>query len=280
MNALHSLEIVTVDAFASQPFTGNPAAVCYTPEPLETDLMQAIAGELNLSETAFIHPTPNGSYHLRWFTPTTEVDLCGHATMAAAHVMWERGIAPNNKSILFNTRSGVLEIDHGGELISMNFPAEPVELITSAAVVSAVEHALQMSVSACGRNRMDFMAVLENEAAIRSVSPSMPAVAALPARGLIVTAAADDGSQYDFISRCFYPAVGVPEDPVTGSAHCAIGPYWSAQLGRKSLRGWQASARGGEVWIDCKGDRVQIKGKAVTVLAGNFSIKNCSLFSL
>ncbi len=274
------LQIVTVDAFADRPFTGNPAAVSYSDKPLSTVLMQAIASELNLSETAFVYPLPGGTYHLRWFTPTAEVELCGHATMAAAHVMWERSIVARGEAISFTTLSGILRVGLIGDLIAMDFPAEPVDFAEQPSKASAIEDAIGMSVLATGRNRMDYLAVLGSEAEVRRAAPDMSAIAALPARGLIITAPADETRQYDFVSRCFYPAVGVPEDPVTGSAHCALGPYWADRLGRATLVGLQASLRGGTVRVECQPNRVVISGNAVTVLVAEMTLKNSSLFSL
>lgn len=274
------LDITTVDAFAAQPFSGNPAAVCVTSEVLPDALMQAIAAEMNLSETAFVYPEGQNIYRLRWFTPSSEVDLCGHATLAAAHVLWERTAVAAGTAITFNTRSGALTTQNEGDLIAMNFPAEPVDFTQSQALMPLITQALGVPVQTAGRNRMDYLAVLDSETDVRRATPDMAAVAALGMRGVIITAQAATGAQYDFVSRCFYPAVGVPEDPVTGSAHCALAPWWAARLNRPKLVGWQASARGGEVVVECLDDRVIIRGTAITVLMAEMQIKNLQLFGL
>jgi len=257
------LAITQVDAFADRPFTGNPAAVCPLEHSREDSWMQLVAREMNLSETAFLLQRHDG-YGLRWFTPTVEVDLCGHATLASAHVLWEQGYARPEQSVDFHTRSGVLTAKKKGAWIEMDFPATP------AAPDSAhedLETALGIKAVWVGRSRFDYLIELESEDAVRAFSPDFKKIRGLHTRALIVTSRAS-GSDYDFVSRFFAPASGVDEDPVTGSAHCCLGPYWKERLGRDDLVGYQASARGGFVRTRCEGDRVLISGQAVTVLRG------------
>jgi predicted PhzF superfamily epimerase YddE/YHI9 len=223
-----------VDAFADQPFTGNPAAVCVLAGAREASWMQQVAQEMNLAETAFLLRR-GGDFDLRWFTPTVEVDLCGHATLASAHVLWEEGWLKPEAIAHFHTRSGELSAARLGGFV--------------------------------GRTPFDFLVELESEHAVRSLAPDMTLLARLGARGVIVTAAAESGS-HDFISRFFAPGAGVPEDPVTGSAHCGLGPFWSARLGKRELTGYQASARGGTVRVRLEGSRAHLGGAAVTVLRG------------
>jgi PhzF family phenazine biosynthesis protein len=268
------MRIRVVDAFTDRPFAGNPAAVCLLTGdrwPDET-WMQAVAAEMNLSETAFAHPLTDrtsADWGLRWFTPTVEVDLCGHATLATAHVLRADGAAPD--PVRFASRSGVL-VTHAAPdgRITLDFPAAavaPTLAPDGLADALRAEPTETVGTGALG----DLLVVLPDEAAVRGLVPDLPAVAELSRRthlrGIIVTApAAGDG--YDFVSRFFAPAVGVAEDPVTGSAHTALAPYWSARLGRDRLVGRQVSARGGLVHTEVRGDRVHLSGHAVTVLDG------------
>lgn len=240
-----------VDAFAERPFTGNPAAVTVLEAFPADGWLQAVAREMNLSETAFLVARPDGDHDLRWFTPAAEVDLCGHATLAAAHVVGGGR---------FHTRSGPLTctVADGG-VIEMDFPADPP-------VPAAAPPALAtVPARAWARGRFDLLAELADAEAVRRFVPDLAAIASLDCRGLIVTAAADPGSGVDCVSRVFCPAVGVPEDPVTGSAHCTLAGYWSGRTGREELSGFQASSRGGTVRMRCAGDRVVLGGRAVTV---------------
>lgn len=266
-----SLPLYQVDAFTDTPFTGNPAAVCVLPTPKETDWLQRVAGEMNLSETAFLQPQADGTYRLRWFTPTDEVDLCGHATLAGAHVLWTEGFASVEAPVHFDTASGRLTARHSNGGIQMDFPAAPVD---AADAPPALQKGLGATTPAeahwTGR---DYLVRLPDADAVRGLQPEMSALAALEeARGVIVTAPFPDSEdEVDFVSRFFAPGVGVPEDPVTGSAHCALGPYWAAQLGRTALTGRQVSTRGGTVRVhldDPDGDRVTLGGQATTVLRG------------
>lgn len=257
------LAIVQVDAFTNIPFTGNPAAVCILPEPRDERWMQNVAHEMNLSETAFLLGQADG-FNLRWFTPTVEVDLCGHATLASAHVLWESGHLKQNEQARFHTRSGLLTAERKGEWIELNFPAmreEPAE------APSNLLQALGITATYIGKNRFDYLVEVASEDTVRNITPNFSLLATVPARGVIVTSRATSPG-YDFVSRFFGPQVGVNEDPVTGSAHCCLAPYWSKKLGKDEMMGYQASARGGIVRVRVSGDRVYLGGQAVTVLRG------------
>ena len=245
-----ALELTTVDAFTDTPFTGNPAAVALLDRFPSDGLMQSVALEMNLSETAFCAPQGDGAYDLRWFTPTTEVDLCGHATLAAAHVL--------GGEAEFHTRSGLLTCVGEDGWIRMDLPADrPVP--TGAPATVRLPGLVWY-----GRGKWDALAVLEDPTQVRNFSPDLGAIAELGVRALIVSAVGDR-SGFDCVSRVFAPGFGVPEDPVTGSAHCTLAAYWSDRLGRDDLVGEQASARGGTVRMHCEGDRVGVAGQAVTV---------------
>jgi PhzF family phenazine biosynthesis protein len=257
-------KIVQVDAFTDRPFHGNPAAVCVLDQERPDDWLAAVAREMNLSETAFLRPRQVG-WALRWFTPAVEVDLCGHATLASAHALWESGLAAPAQALRFHTRSGELTARQDGGSIVLDFPAEPAaEVAAPPGLLAALGVSQHVRVA---RNRVDYLVELPDAPAVRAVRPDMTALARIDMRGVMVTAAADDGD-HDFVSRWFGPRVGVPEDPVTGSAHCCLGPWWSAVLGSTELRGYQASARGGTVGVRVLGDRVELRGQAVTVLRG------------
>lgn len=259
------LAITQVDAFADKPFSGNPAAVCILESPRDAAWMQLVAREMNLSETAFLVKREKG-YDLRWFTPAVEVDLCGHATLASAHVLWEQGILKPAETARFYTKSGELTANINGAWIEMNFPATTAKP-DAALDLKDMELALGTKVKSVWRSRFDCMAEVESEDAVRNLHPDITRVGRLQARGLIVTSRAS-GAGCDYVSRFFAPGAGVDEDPVTGSAHCCLGPYWKEQLGRDNLVGYQASARGGFVRTRCEGDRVVLSGQAVTVLRG------------
>jgi PhzF family phenazine biosynthesis protein len=253
--------LVHVDAFTDTPFAGNPAAVCVLPGPAPEPWMQRVAREMNLSETAFLHPERDG-FRLRWFTPAVEVDLCGHATLASAHVLWTDGHLLPGAAARFHTRSGLLTARRAGEWIEMDFPAEAAQ---PADAPAALREGLGVAPRYVGRNRMDYLVELDSETAVRALRPDLARLRALPIRGVIVTARSD-APEYDFVSRFFGPAAGVDEDPVTGSAHCCLAPHWGAKLGKAALVGYQASARGGVVRARLAGDRVLLAGRAVTVL--------------
>jgi PhzF family phenazine biosynthesis protein len=264
-----SVRIVQVDAFTATPFAGNPAAVCVLPSPASEGWMQRVAREMNLSETAFlVRPRGSDAWQLRWFTPTIEMALCGHATLASAHVLWEDGHLPAGSQARFDTQSGRLTADRDGSWIAMDFPAEPAAPIEAPPDLIA---GLGVTPVAVGKNRMDYLVEVGSEAEVLGVAPDFGMLRRVPVRGVIVTARAA-GSGVDFVSRFFAPGAGVDEDPVTGSAHCALAPYWAAKLGRAELVGRQASARGGIVRVRAKGERVILAGQAVVVLRGDLDV--------
>jgi PhzF family phenazine biosynthesis protein len=264
--------ITQVDAFADRPFAGNPAAVCILDRPAPESWMRAVAREMNLSETAFLHPE-GAEYRLRWFTPAVEVDLCGHATLAGAHVLWEEGRLAPDQPVRFQTRSGLLTAWKRGELIEMDFPAKPVEPRpedSTRGLVDGLAQALGCPVVFAAFNAFDCLVEVESESALRNIRPDFGRLVELPVRGVIVTSLAES-TDSDFVSRFFAPRAGVSEDPVTGSAHCCLGPYWAAKLGRANFRAYQASERGGVVQVRVEGDRVWLGGRAVTVLKGTLA---------
>ncbi|MWC29333.1 PhzF family phenazine biosynthesis protein [Paenibacillus sp. MMS18-CY102] len=265
----NSTPIWLVDAFANEPFTGNPAAVCVMDQPRDRAWMQKVAAEMNVSETAFLYASADTAYDLRWFTPKAEVDLCGHATLAAAHVLWESGRLNPDTKARFDTRSGRLTAALGQDGIRMDFPAEPVSPITPS---PELIEALGFIPRYTGQNRMDILVEADSEDTVRLIKPDFALLAALDCRGVIVTSRAKPNAAYDFASRAFYPSIGVDEDPVTGSAHCALGPYWAKRLHKDELRAYQASPRGGYLIVRPQADRVMLTGQAVTVLAGRLSV--------
>lgn len=261
--------ITQVDAFTDRRFAGNPAAVCVLPEPGEPRWMQDVAAEMNLSETAFVHRLDGESrFHLRWFTPNTEVDLCGHATLATAHVLWEEGHTPPDQSPRFETRSGTLTARRGRHGIELDFPREAVaSRVTAAAEVAVLEAAIPAPILFAGRNRFDILVEVEDEKTLEGLRPEIRKLADLECRGVIVTSRSEQ-PDFDFASRFFAPRVGVDEDPVCGSAHCCLGPYWGEKLGKSELVGHQRSCRGGVVRVRMEGPRVVLIGHAVTVMRG------------
>ncbi|MEJ2547731.1 MAG: PhzF family phenazine biosynthesis protein [Gemmatimonadota bacterium] len=267
-----------VDAFTDRAFSGNPAAVCLLDVPAPDAWMRGVAAEMNLSETAFLFPEGE-TWRLRWFTPTVEVDLCGHATLASAHVLLTTAVEGRHSSrgetLSFETRSGSLTAVRSGTGIAMDFPSTPARPADPPEELLTAVHAGSRPVTpvSAGRNETDWLLEVEDEEIVRQVAPDFRALAGIDARGVIVTAAAGDRTrrehpEADFVSRFFGPAVGVDEDPVTGSAHCTLGPWWSSRLGRSDLTGRQVSARGGTVGVRMQGDRVTLRGEAVTVLEG------------
>lgn len=256
--------LVQVDAFTDVPYRGNPAAVCVLSTPRDAAWMQAVAAEMNLAETAFLEPRADG-FGLRWFTPTVEVDLCGHATLASAHALWEGGALRPEAPARFHTRSGWLTCERRDGWIEMDFPSEPASAGDAPPGLAA---ALCVAPRWVGRNRFDYLVEVDSAAAVRALAPDLAALVAVECRGVIVTAPADTPG-HDFVSRFFAPRAGVPEDPVTGSAHCCLGPFWSERLGKPEVVGYQASARGGVVRVRPRGPRVTLAGQAVTVLRGH-----------
>lgn len=262
-----SIRLIQVDAFTDLAFGGNPAAVCFLSEPRDEAWMQHVAQEMNLSETAFLLPRDDG-FSLRWFTPAVEVDLCGHATLASAHALWEEGVVPPSETLRFHTRSGLLTAARRQEMIELDFPATPE---TPCEVPSGLCQALGTEPAYIGRSAFDYLVLLEDAGAVRRMSPDMGRLKRVSARGIIATALSDD-PMYDFVSRFFAPAAGIDEDPVTGSAHCCLGPFWQAKLGKSAMMARQASARGGVVRVEVAGDRVRIGGHAVTVMRGDLLV--------
>jgi PhzF family phenazine biosynthesis protein len=262
------IPIHTVDAFADKPFSGNPAGVCVLDKPLDEKLMQNIALEMNLSETAFLNKQFDGTYSLRWFTPAAEVDLCGHATLASSHTLWETGKENKKSALQFQTRSGILKANFRNGEIELDFPAIESSQID---IADGLTKALGIKPVSVYRTQWYCIAELDSEDTLRKVNPNFDLLQTLEAWGTIITAKATMQG-FDFVSRFFAPLKGVKEDPVTGSAHCALGPYWMKKLGKSSFKAYQASARGGTMGVRVEGDRVYLTGKAVTVLSGDINV--------
>jgi PhzF family phenazine biosynthesis protein len=255
-----------VDAFTSRAFRGNPAAVCLLDKSRSAKWMQDVAAEKNLSETAFVIPLKSG-FRLRWFAPVCEIDLCGHATLATAHVLWSEGLAPAGTELRFQTRSGVLTANQRGRGIELDFPARPE--LRGSVPEAALTAALGLRPKNVCKVADDFIFEVGSEAAVLRAKPDFGALAKVKMRGVIVTAKSK--GKHDFVSRWFGPRTGVDEDPVTGSAHCALAPYWGERLGKNKMKGFQASPRGGEVEVEQVGDRVLLRGQAVTVMRGQLT---------
>lgn len=255
--------IYQVDAFADEPFKGNPAAVCILTEPGDGAWMQKVAQEMNLSETAFLCKEGTG-FRLRWFTPSVEVDLCGHATLASAHILWEIGMLSRRDEARFQTRSGLLKAQQRGNEIELTFPATPDE---PSSAPPGLNDALGIVPNYTGKSKFDYIVEVESEETLRNIRPDFPRLKSLPARGVIVTSVASSPG-YDFVSRFFAPASGVDEDPVTGSAHCCLGPFWKKRMGKSAFIAFQASERGGVIGVRVEGDLVRLRGRAITVLRG------------
>ena len=264
-----AIPIFQVDAFTEEPFKGNPAGVCLLERPAEATWMQTVAAEMNLAETAFLLPEGDG-FRLRWFTPKVEVKLCGHATLATAHILWERGILAPDREARFQTLSGLLTARRACDLVELDFPARP-PLAEPPAWAEAVVGALGIKPAYVGMSAEDVLFEAADEATVRAIAPDFAALRSLPARGVIVTSRSSD-KRFDFVSRFFAPAVGVDEDPVTGSSHTVLVPYWAKKLGKTSLTAYQASARGGILHLRHEGARVKIAGHAVTVIAGDLLV--------
>lgn len=259
------LTIYQIDAFTSEIFKGNPAAVVFLENWLDDEILQSVAQENNLSETAYLVPIESG-YHIRWFTPCVEVDLCGHATLASSHAIFSE-LGFSGQKVQFMSRSGKLEVWRKNNNYFMDFPAEepfPCELSTKIVL------GLRASPEKILRST-DYIIVLKSEQEVRELSPDYRKIAQLDSRGIIVTAQSES---CDFVSRCFYPKTGIDEDPVTGSAHCQLMPYWVRRLKKSSLTARQLSTRGGEIKCELKGNRVILEGRAVTYLKGNIYIPN------
>ncbi|WP_422927354.1 PhzF family phenazine biosynthesis protein [Singulisphaera sp. PoT] len=258
--------VVQVDAFTDRPFAGNPAAVCVLPEPGDDRWMQDVAREMNLSETSFLH-REGDAFRLRWFTPVVEVDLCGHATLAAAHVLWQDGHLDEGSTARFQTRSGLLTASFNDGWITLDFPSKPIVPTATSFTKDVAALAVNAPVEFAGLNEFDGLVEVESEDVVRALRPDIARIAAIPVRGLIVTGRSKT-SEFDFVSRFFAPRLGVDEDPVCGSAHCCLGPYWAEKLGKTHLKAYQASPRGGSLRIQVDGPRTRLSGRAVTVMRG------------
>jgi PhzF family phenazine biosynthesis protein len=261
-------EIVQVDAFTNIPFTGNPAGICIMDAPADPVWMQRIAMEMNLSETAFVWPLDGDLLSLRWFTPTAEVDLCGHATIAAAHVLWEWNRLAAGATAKFQTRSGLLAARRIGDWIELDFPSLPPQVVPApAGLIESLGDNLRSRVVAVGRSRFDFLVELDlDQAGLVTIAPDMSKLAQVEARAVIVTTRRAKEERFDFVSRFFAPRCGINEDPVTGSSHCALAPWWGERLKKETMLAYQASPRGGVVRVTVRGDRVLLGGQAVTVI--------------
>ncbi len=261
-----------VNAFADRPFTGNPAAVCILTVCPSDQWLQSVAAEMNLSETSFVVPTgePN-RFHLRWFTPTTEVDLCGHATLAAAHALIQQNLITHGQPIRFQTRSGELLCSQLGSRLSLDFPLSPIDDNVDGATKLALLAALGLQDALVRRTKFDLLVVVNEESMVHSLQPNFSSLELIETRGVIVTSLSQSAG-IDFVSRFFAPRYGIHEDPVTGSAHCCLAPYWGQRLKKTSLVGYQASSRGGTVHCTIAGDRVLLTGDAVTVWEGTLLV--------
>lgn len=257
-----SLALFHIDAFTNTAFAGNAAAVCILDEPREDGWLQQVASEMNLAATAFLYPQNDG-YHLRWFSAKVELELCGHGTLASAHTLWEQGYLPHDSQARFYTRAGLLTARREGDWIELDFPAKPEEAVVESQPVIA--ESLGVTPLYIGKSQLDYLVEVASEEIVRTIQPNFAQLATVPSRGVIVTAAAQEAGGYDFVSRFFCPSVGINEDPVTGSAHCVLSPFWSKRLGRAQLTGYQASKRGGTVRVRLDGDRVRLGGQAVTI---------------
>jgi len=264
-------DLYLVDAFTDQPFRGNPAGVCPLDHAMPDQWMQSVAMEMNQAETAFLLPEADG-FRLRWFTPAAEVDLCGHATLASAHVLWETGRLPAGKPARFHTRSGLLTAaPAAGAGIALDFPATPPMPVDAPHGLLPALGSPNARVLVNRSAQPDYLVLLDDAASVRRLTPDIRPLREIKARGVIVTAAGDQPG-IDFVSRFFAPAFGIDEDPVTGSAHCTLAPFWSERLGRSQLVGYQALRRGGTVGVNVKGDRVELTGRAVVVLRGTLQV--------
>jgi PhzF family phenazine biosynthesis protein len=259
------IRIFQVDAFTGELFKGNPAAVCLLEHSMPDDWMLQLAREMNLSETAFLLPLDTG-YSLRWFTPKIEVSLCGHATLASAHVLFETGIVPKSQTAHFSTLSGELKARHTQEGIELDFPTMPST--PAAEVPTAMLDALNVTATAVMTSGNKHLIEVGTEAEVRTMQPDFDALSRLTGRGVTVTARANSDSEYDFVSRYFAPWIGINEDPVTGSAHCILGPYWAKKLEKTELHAYQASLRGGALKLRVTPERTYLTGQAVTVFSG------------
>jgi PhzF family phenazine biosynthesis protein len=262
------LNCYLVDAFTDRLFSGNPAAIVVCPDQIKEDLLLNITMEMKVSETAFLFIRGNGKVLIRWFSEKSEIDLCGHATLASAYILWENGFFEKEDPIEFETKSGALFAKYTNALIELDFPGDyPLEIEPNETIIQA----LGVCPIYFGKTKTDFFVILESDEQVRKLTPRIDLIASLPSEGLIVSAISSDPT-FDFISRVFAPNCGTNEDPVCGIAHCALGPYWGRKLGRDSLSAYQASERGGELFIKIKQDRVLLGGKAKIFLMGTLEV--------
>ncbi|HYS52989.1 MAG TPA: PhzF family phenazine biosynthesis protein [Thermoanaerobaculia bacterium] len=262
------MRLLQIDAFTDQPFRGNPAAVCLLDRERDDKWMQNVGAEMNLSETAFLLPQKEG-WSLRWFTPSIEVALCGHATLASAHALWDEKLLAAGETARFHTKSGVLTAQQRDGLIELNFPATPEQ--QSQPPADLLQALGIESPRYVGKNKFDYLVEVGSEDEVRALKPDHGRLRQIPVRGVIVTSRASNGN-YDFVSRFFAPGSGIDEDPVTGSAHCCLAPFWSQRLKKNAFTAYQASARGGVLRVQLDGDRVKLGGRAVTVLRGELAV--------
>ncbi len=262
------MKIFIVDSFTEKMFKGNPAAVCIMEENMKDSYLQNIAMEMNLSETAFINKQSDNNYNLRWFTPKEEVNLCGHATLAVMHILLEVGLTDKNSKVEFNTLSGILTAEYRDNFIILDFPGQPLKKSEGD---NNLLKAIPFSIKEILEDELSYVVVMNNEEDILNMIPEFDLLNNTRRKEIIVTALSNN-PDYDFVSRFFAPAIGINEDPVTGSAHCYLAPYWGKELNKKNLTGYQASKRGGFVQCSISEDRVLLKGKACTVLRGNINI--------
>lgn len=260
------IPIIQVDAFTDKPYHGNPAAVCLLSKPMDDAWLRDVANEMNLSETAFLLPEKD-HWRLRWFTPTVEVDLCGHATLASAHVLWEMGKLKKTEPARFETRSGLLTATRNEGWIELDLPSDPAEEVEAPA---ELVEALHTPIAHTAQGKFDYLVEVETEQMVRDLAPDVRLLGELTTRGICVTAPASTKG-YDFVSRFWAPGAGIGEDPVTGSAHCMIGPWWANRLHKERMTAWQISRRGGVLRVTVAGDRVRLGGQAITVLKGELA---------
>jgi predicted PhzF superfamily epimerase YddE/YHI9 len=253
-----------VDAFSDGPFTGNPAGVCVLHDPADAAWMQNVAAELNLAETAFVVRRPDRDFDLRWFAPVVEVDLCGHATLAAAHVLWETGALDPSSPARFHTRSGLLTASKAGDWIELDFPSTPA---AAADPPPGLLEAMGVAARFVGRSPFDYLIEVADEATVKAAAPDFTKLKKISTRGVMITARSTD-AKYDFVSRFFAPGAGIDEDPATGSAHCCLAPFWHARLGQTSFVARQLSRRGATIKVSVAGDRIMLAGKGLTMMRG------------
>lgn len=261
-------DIFQINAFTTTPFSGNPAAVCLLDAPKDMPWMQRMTQEMNQPVTAFVSPRKNNEYDLYWFTPTTELNLCGHGTLGSAHILWEQKHVKPDECIQFHTKSGLLTVKQVNEGIQLDFPANPVQ---KSEIPAELEQAIQVPFRNVVKNTLGYIVEVETEEVVKKLKPNLDLLSVIPVTGIIVTSLSSS-PDFDFISRYFAPRIGINEDPVTGSAHCGLGPYWGKKLQKKRLIGYQASYRGGKVNVELVENRVLLTGQALTIFQGKLML--------